>query len=91
MVYVKLVCPAHGLPLLLAIIEAGDGGTVVDGVTTRLLITLAPQPLTEVTLIVPAEVPAITKIVGFPWPETMVQPVGTLQVYVDVPGWAGTE
>ena len=46
----------------------------------KALARLPPHPFEAVTVMLPALLPAFTKMVVLPWPETIVQPLGTVQV-----------
>jgi hypothetical protein len=41
-----------------------------------------PQELDGVTVMLPDVAPAVTVILAVPWPVTIAQPAGTVQVYV---------
>ena len=56
-----------------------NGGVVV-GVFAMVLAFPAPQPFEAVTETSPAVLPAVTVIEVVPCPETMVQPVGKVQL-----------
>ena len=61
---------------------------MVGGALTVTLVledALVPQPLDAVTDIDPEADPKVTFMLVVPCPEVMVEPVGTVHVYVDAP------
>ena len=71
------------------LIAPGLAGTVVL-ISTALVTVTNPQSLEAVSFTSPAVAPAFTVIVVVPCPETIVQPVGTAQVYFETFVPAGT-
>ena len=65
---------------VLPVIAPGAPGIETTGVTFRLVAVLLPQSFCAVTFIVPPTVPTLTVIDAVPWPDVMVQPVGTVQL-----------
>ena len=73
------------------IIGPAETGGAVTGFTVNVLMGLSPQPFDATTETVPLALPTVTTIAGVPCPETIVQPVGTVQLYVAAPAVAATE
>lgn len=72
------------------VIAPGTAGGF-SGVIVKHLGVLEPQPLLDVTQISPAAVPTVTLMEVVPWPELIVYPPGTDQVYEEAPVTAAIE
>lgn len=71
------VCPAQRV--VLPVIAPGVAGSVWIGVTPKIEDVPVPQLFDAVTEMLPRLVPAVTVMEVVPWPEVIVQPVGTVQ------------
>ena len=62
----------------------GVAGVPLATVTAKLLAELVPQELPAVTVMLPfcVALPVVTIIDVLPWPAVIVQPEGTVHVYV---------
>ena len=83
MLYVKLVWFAQIVPGPEMV--AGELGAVVVGFTGKVAVGLLPQEFPAETETRPAAAPGVTVIVVVPCPAVMVQPAGTVQLYVVAP------
>lgn len=75
--------------LLFVIFTAVGAVELVPRTSQRSRVGLFPQALEAYTSKLKSEVPTVNVIVLVPWPDVIVFPAGTLQVYEVAPGTTG--